>query len=77
MQFSKTHSCMQTYVNSNNREIIRNIFYGVQLFIPVLLLRTLRFPEFKTCETTDELGWVIRPYCSLSFSHGKEIQTER
>ena len=50
---------MQTYVNSNNREIIQRIFYGVQLFIPVLLLRTLRFPEIRTCEMTDELGWVI------------------
>jgi hypothetical protein len=24
-----------------------------------LLLRTFRFPEIRTCETTDELGWVI------------------
>jgi len=28
-------------------------------FSPVLLLRTLRFPETGTCETTDELAWVI------------------
>jgi len=54
------HTYMQTYVNSNNREIIRRIFYGVQLYIPVLLLRTLRFSEIRTCETTDELGWVIK-----------------
>jgi len=31
----------------------------VHLFIPVLLLRTLRFPEISTCETTDKLGWFI------------------
>ena len=60
IQFSKTHPYMKTYVNSNNREIKRIIFYGVQLFIPVLLLRILRFPEISTCESTDELGWVIR-----------------
>jgi len=35
------------------------IIYGVQTFIPVLPLRTLRFPEIRTWETTDELGWVI------------------
>jgi len=28
-------------------------------FIPDLLLRTLRFTEIKTCETVDELSWVI------------------
>ena len=54
--FSKTHPYKQTYVNSNNHEIIRRIFYGVQVFIPILLLRTLRFPEIRTCKTTDELG---------------------
>ena len=32
------------------------ILYCVQLFIPDLLLGTLRFPEIKTRETTDELG---------------------
>ena len=37
----------------------QRIFYGVQIFIPVLLLRTFRFPEIRTCETTDELGCVI------------------
>jgi len=37
----------------------QRIFYGVQIFIPVLLLRTFRFPEIRTCETTDDLGWVI------------------
>jgi len=46
---------MQTSVNSNNREIIQRIFYGVQLFIPVLLLKTLRFSEIRSRETTDEL----------------------
>ena len=35
---------------------MRRILYGVQLGIPDLLLRTLRFPEIKTCEKTDELG---------------------
>jgi hypothetical protein len=49
----------QTYENSNNYEIIRRMIYGVQLFIRVLLLRTLRFPEIRTCKTTDELGWVM------------------
>ena len=44
------------YVKSNNPKIKRRIFYGVQLFIPVLLPRTPRFPEIRTCETTDELG---------------------
>jgi hypothetical protein len=28
------------------------------VFVTVLLLRTLRFNEIKTRETTDELGWV-------------------
>jgi hypothetical protein len=27
--------------------------------ITVLLLKTLRLPEIRTCETTDELRWVI------------------
>ena len=57
--FSKTHPYKQTYVNSNNREIIGRIFYGVQSFISALLLRTLRFPEIRTCKTTDEVGYVI------------------
>ena len=35
------------------------MFYSVQLFIPVLLLRTLIFTEIRTCETTDKLSWVI------------------
>jgi hypothetical protein len=64
---------MQTCVNSKNREIIIKIVYGVQLFIPVLLLRTIRFPVIRTCETTDELRRVIHLHYSLSFSHGKEI----
>ena len=38
---------------------MRRILYGLQLFIPNLLLRTLRFPEIKTCETADGLGQVI------------------
>ena len=24
-----------------------------------MILRTLRFPKIRKCETTDELGWVI------------------
>jgi hypothetical protein len=59
MQFSKTHQYMQTYVKCNNREKIQRIFCGVHIFIPVLLLGTIRFPEINTCETTDEVGWVI------------------
>jgi len=27
--------------------------------ITILLLRTLRFPEIRTCEMTDELRWVM------------------
>ena len=27
--------------------------------ITVLLLRKLRFPEIRTCETADGMGWVI------------------
>ena len=50
---------MQRYVSCNNLEIIQRIFYGVQLFIPVLFLRTFRFPEIRACEATDEPGWVI------------------
>jgi len=57
--FLKTRPYQQTYLNSNNREIIRRIFYGVQLLITVLLLKTLRFPENRTCETTDEVGYVL------------------
>jgi len=40
----------------------------LQLFneITVLLLRTLRFPEIKTCELTDELRWVITSLPSVS-----------
>jgi hypothetical protein len=40
---------------------MQRIFYGVQLFmiLPVLLLITLRFPEFKTCETAAELRRVV------------------
>ena len=38
----------------------KRIFYGVQLFIPILILKTLRFPESRTCERTYELGWVVR-----------------
>jgi hypothetical protein len=30
----------------------------IYIFI-VPLLRTIRFPEFKTCETTNELWWVV------------------
>jgi hypothetical protein len=34
----------------------RGYFYGLQLFMKlVLLLRTLRFPQIKTRETSDEL----------------------
>jgi len=29
--------------------------------ITVLLLRKFRFPETRTCETTNELCWVIGP----------------
>jgi len=29
------------------------------MLITVLLLRTFRFPEIRTRETTDGLGWVI------------------
>ena len=36
------------------------MFYRVQLYIPVLLLRTLIFPEIRTCETANELGCVIQ-----------------
>jgi len=35
------HPYKQTYVNSNNREIIRRIFYGAQLFIPFCYLEHL------------------------------------
>jgi len=43
--------------------------YGVQLFIPILLLRTLRFPEIRTCEMTDELGWVILQTATTGLHH--------
>jgi hypothetical protein len=48
-------------VNMHGRTTIKiqRIFYGVQLFIHVVLLRTFRFPEIRTCGTTDELSWVI------------------
>jgi hypothetical protein len=60
-RFSMAPPYTQTSVNFNNLVIciIQRIFYGVQLFLPVLLLRTLRFPEITICETTDELDWVI------------------
>jgi len=45
---------------------MRRILYGVQLFIPDLLLSALRFSEIKTRETTDELGSVI-DFCKLDF----------
>ena len=54
--FFKDASIQANICELNNREIIRRIFYGVQLFIPVLLLTTLRFPEIRTCEMTAELG---------------------
>jgi hypothetical protein len=38
---------------------MRIIFYGVQLFITVSLLRTLRFPGSKTC---DRLMSYVRLY---------------
>jgi len=35
------------------------VLYCTDIYaITVLLLRTLRFPEIKTCETAYELGWV-------------------
>ena len=38
------------------------VLYCTDIYeITVLLLRTLRFLEIRTCETTDELGWVICP----------------
>jgi hypothetical protein len=58
---------MQKYVNSNIREIIKRIFYGLQLFILVLLLRPRRFPEIRTCEKTDEVGLVIG--CTMRFKN--------
>jgi len=54
--FFKDSSIEATYINFNKHEIIRRMFYGVQIFIPVLLLRTLRFPEIRTREKTVELG---------------------
>ena len=37
----------------------RNILLHTDIYeITVLLLRTPRFPEIGTCETTDELDWV-------------------
>jgi len=39
------------------RRFETDIHTYIQLFIPDLLLRTLRAPKIKTCETTDELGW--------------------
>ena len=33
-----------------------------------MLLRTLRFPEIRKCEMTDEQGWVIS---SITPFHGK------
>ena len=57
--FSMAHPYMQTSVNSNNREIIQRILIVSNIYkIAVPLLRTLRFPEIMTSETTDELGWV-------------------
>ena len=39
---------------------MQRIFYGVQIFMKLLFcyLEHLRFPKIRTCETTDELGWV-------------------
>jgi len=38
-----------------------------------LLLRTFRFPEIRTCETTDELGWVTIKICPV----GADRHTDR
>jgi len=55
--FSTAHPYMQTSVNFNNLVIL----WCTDIYeVTVLLLRTLRFPQFKTCETTDELRWVIK-----------------
>ena len=35
--------------------------------VTILLLRTLRFPEIRTCKTTDEMGWVISCYDNKAF----------
>jgi len=34
--------------------------------IPPVLLRTLTFPEIKTCELTEELRWVIEICCGFT-----------
>jgi len=53
----KTHPYKQTYVNSNNREILQIILIvSNYLKFTVPLLRTLRFAGIRTCEMTDELG---------------------
>jgi len=59
-RFSTAPPYTQTSVNfKKSGDIIQRIFYGVKLFIPVVLLRTFRIPEIRTCETTDELDWVM------------------
>ena len=60
-------------LNLLNPPPLKKKFLGTarQLFIPDLLLRTLRFPEIKTCETTDELRQVIRE--PTDFTHFSPI----
>jgi hypothetical protein len=54
-EFSMMLPYTQTYVNSNNSEKKkkRNIV-SISYEITLLLLSTLRFPELRTSETTEE-----------------------
>ena len=60
MQFSKAHPYTQTSVICNNLEIIQRILMVPNyLYNYRSLLREIRLTKVRTCETTDELGWVV------------------
>jgi len=54
-------------------EIIVNLLFIVQN--NVLLLRTLRFPEIRACETTDELRWFIH-YMDTELWYGNLLERD-
>ena len=64
-RFSTAPPYTQTFVN-----FTKNILWCTDIYeVTVFLLRTLRFPEIRACETTDELGWVITGYSIALFSN--------
>jgi hypothetical protein len=62
--FSTAHPYAQTSVNFNILVIKYKeyLLCTLSFEITVLLLRTLRFPEIRTCDTADELRWLVRVY---------------